>query len=105
VSSPWLDLLARAERERELAAQGRWDELVAAGAERSAYAAALPPAPASARPVLERLAVVQEELTAAIIAARSETLRELAEVRRGKGAVRRYAPVPGERGGWVDASS
>ena len=107
MSTPWQDLLARAERERDLAAAGRWDELVAAGAERAAAAAALPPAPASARPVLERLAVVQAELTATIVAARSATLRELAGVRRGQGALRAYAPgldPRPPRGGWVDES-
>jgi hypothetical protein len=104
MSDPWQDLLARAERERDLAAAGRWDELVEAGAERVALAVALPPAPASARGVLERLAEVQDELTAAVVAARSETLRELAGVRRGQGAVCGYAPVTGGRGGWVDES-
>jgi hypothetical protein len=102
---PWQDLVALAEGELRLAADGRWDELVAAGAERASLAASLPPAPPAARPALERLAAVQEELTDAILAARSATLRELAGVRRGRGAVRRYAPVAGERGGWVDQSS
>jgi hypothetical protein len=102
---PWNDLLTRAERERELAAEGRWDELVEAGAARAALATTLPPAPPSARPVLERLARVQDELTAAIVAARAETLRELAGVRRGRGAVRGYAPAAAHRGGWVDESS
>jgi hypothetical protein len=105
---PWRDLLARAERERDLAAAGRWEELVQAGAERAAVAVMLPPAPPSARPVLERLALVQDELTAAILAARTETLRELAGVRRGQGAVRGYARAAGGpvvRGGWVDETS
>ena len=105
MTGPWQDLLARAERERDLAAAGRWEELAEAGAERAALAVSLPPAPRSARPVLERLALVQEELTAAIVAARAETLRELAGVRRGQGAMRGYAPPAGQRGGWVDESS
>jgi hypothetical protein len=105
---PWRDLLARAERERDLAAAGRWEELVQAGAERAALAVTLPPAPPSVRPVLERLAIVQDELTAALLVARTETLRELAGVRRGQSAVRGYARAagaPAARGGWVDESS
>jgi hypothetical protein len=96
------DLLARAEGELALACEGRWDELVRAGAERAGVAAALPPAPPAARPLLERLAAVQRELTAKILAARAETLRELKGVRRGQGAVRGYAGGAAARGGWVD---
>lgn len=103
--SPWLDLLALAERERELAAEGRWDELVHAGAERAALAASLPPAPPAARPVLERIAAVQQDLTAALLSARADTLRDLGTVRRGRGAVRGYAGGAAARGGWVDESS
>ena len=105
MTARWQDLLARAARERELAAEGRWEELVQAGAERAALAAQLPPAPPAARLVLERLAAVQQELTAAIFAARADTLRELAGVRRGRGAVRGYAGAVAHRGGWVDESS
>ena len=71
--APWQDLLARAERERTLAAEGRWEELAAAGAERARLALALPPPSPEARPLLERLAEVQDELTAALVAARAET--------------------------------
>ena len=51
---------------------------------------------------------MQDELTAAILVARTETLRELAGVRRGQSAVRGYARAagtPAARGGWVDESS
>jgi hypothetical protein len=99
------DLLARAEGELVLAAEGRWDELVQAGAERAALALSLPAAPPAARPVLERLAAVQADLTAALLTARAETLRELGTVRRGRGAVRGYAGAAAARGGWVDESS
>lgn len=100
---PWQDLLARAEGELALARDGRWEELALAGAERTRLAAALPaPAPA-ARPVLERLALVQEQLTALLTAARAETARELGALDRGRGAVRGYASaVSAARGGWVD---
>lgn len=105
MTAAYEDLLARAEGELALAAQGRWDELVQAGAERAGIAATLPPAPAAARPVLERLAAVQHELTAIIAAARADTLRELKGIRRGRGAVRGYAGAAAARGGWVDESS
>jgi hypothetical protein len=101
----WSRLLALAQRERDLAAEGRWDELVEAGAERAAFAATLPPATSEARPYLDRLVVLQDELTALILAGRAETLRELSGVRRGQGAVRGYAGAAAARGGWVDESS
>ena len=101
---PWQDLLARAERELALAREGRWEELAAAGAERTRLAAALPAPAAPVRPLLERLALVQEQLTALLTAARAQTARELGTLRRGRGAVRGYAPVAGGAGGWVDES-
>jgi hypothetical protein len=100
----WLDLLARAEHERALAADGRWEELAEAGAARSAFAATLGAPPAEARPVLERLAAIHGELTTLIGAARAETTRRLSGLHRGRGAMRGYAPVA-HRGGWVDAES
>ena len=102
---PWLDLLARAEEERALAADGRWEELAAAGAARTAFAVTLPPAPPEARPVLERLAAVQDELTALVVAARADTARRLGELHRGRGAMRGYAPTASTYGGWVDVGS
>jgi len=102
---PWLDLLARAEHERALAADGRWEELAEAGAARTALALALPPAPAEARPVLERLAAIQDELTALVVAARTDTARRLGELHRGRGAMRGYAPAASTYGGWVDVGS
>jgi hypothetical protein len=102
VIAAYEDLLARAEGELVLAAEGRWDELVQAGAERAVLAASLPPAPPAARPVLERLAAVQADLTAALLSARADALRELGTVRRGRGAVRGYAGAAAARGGWVD---
>jgi hypothetical protein len=104
---PWAALLARATAERELAAQGRWDELAASTAERVRMTAALGPAPRSARLVLEALAVVQQELTATLTAARDETASELAGLRRGRGAVAGYAAAgaaPARRR-WVDDSA
>jgi Flagellar protein FliT len=88
---PWNALLARAAAERELAAQGRWEELAASTAERVRLTAALGPAPRQARLVLEALAAVQDELTTTLRKARAETARELAELGRGRGAVAGYA--------------
>ena len=100
--NPWQDLLARAEAELSLAREGRWEELAEAGAERARPAAALPAATPAERPLLERAALVQEQLTALLAAARAETARELGRLHRGRGAVRGYAAVAGAPGGWVD---
>ena len=101
---PWTDLLARAGAERELAAEGRWEELAESTAERLRMAAALGPAPRGARLVLEALAVVQEELTATLRDARAATARELGELRRGRGAVAAYGSASLQRR-WVDDSA
>ena len=102
---PWLDLLARAEEERALAADGRWEELAEAGAARTALMLTLPPAPPEARPVLERLAALQAELTTLVGAARADTSRRLGDLHRGRGAMRGYAPSASTYGGWVDVGS
>ena len=103
---PWATLLARASHERELAAEGRWDELAASTAERVRLAAALGPAPRSARLVLEALDTVQRELTATLTAARQETASELAGLRRGRGAVAGYAAsAAGQTRNWVNDSA
>ena len=101
---PWTDLLARAGAERELAAQGRWEELAESTAERVRLAAVLGPAPRQARLVLEALAVVQEELNATLRDARAATARELSELGRGRGAVAAYAAAGPQRR-WVDDSA
>ena len=100
---PWSELLARAAAECELAAAGRWEELAASTAERVRLAAALGPAPAYARPLLEALAAAQGELTATLRAARDRTARELAEIGRGRGAVAGYAAAhAAPRRQWVN---
>ena len=100
---PWGELLVRAEAEQRLAAEGRWEELAASTTERVRLAAALGPAPAAARPVLEALAAVQEDLTATLRGARAQTARELAGLGRGRGAVAGYAAAhAAPRRRWVD---
>ena len=101
---PWTALLARATAERQLAADGRWEELAESTAERVRMAAALGPAPVGAKLVLEALAVVQAELTATLAAARAEIAREIAALPNARGAVAGYAAAaqaaPERR--WVD---
>ena len=103
---PWTALLARATAERQLAAEGRWDELAESSAERLRIAAGLGPAPGGARLVLQALNVVQQELTATLAAARAETARELSALREGRGAVAGYAAsrTPETRR-WVDGTA
>jgi hypothetical protein len=91
----WTELLALAERELELLRGGDAEALPAAMAERERLAAALGPAPASARPLLERLAAVQDQLLCELTLARDEVSRELATLRRGHGAMQGYAAVAG----------
>jgi hypothetical protein len=100
---PWSALLARANAERTLAAEGRWDELAASTAERVRMAAALGPPPAGARLTLEALDVVQKELTATLETARAHTQRELAGLSTGRGAMAGYAAAQAPLGrNWVD---
>ena len=103
---PWSTLLAKANAERTLAAEGRWEELAASTAERVRLAAALGPAPRGARLVLEALAVVQQELTTTLEDARGQTMRELAGLRTGGAAVAGYAAAQSARTrSWVSDSA
>jgi hypothetical protein len=103
---PWSTLLARADAERQLAAEGRWDELAASTAERVKLAATLGRAPHSARPVLEALAAAQQELTETLSAARAQTARELAGLSTNRGAVAGYAAAQSARTrNWVSDSA
>jgi hypothetical protein len=99
----WAAILALANRERTLAAEGRWDELAASTAERVRIAATLGPPPPGARLSLEALAVVQQELLGSLEDARAQTTRELAGLSTGRGAVARYAAAQGKSGRtWVN---
>ncbi len=101
--NPWDDLLARAQAERQLAAEGRWEELAVSTAERVELAASLGPAPRSARIALEALAVVQHELTLMLVQARDDTAHELAGIGNGRGAVAGYAAAQTQpTRGWVN---
>jgi hypothetical protein len=99
----WSEILALANAERTLAAEGRWDELAASTAERARIAATLGPPPAGARLSLEALVVVQQELIATLEHAHADTRRELAGLNTGRGAVAGYAAAQTPRGrNWVD---
>jgi hypothetical protein len=88
--SPWAALVPLAEREYELILQGRWDEAVAASSDRADAARELGAPPAAARPHLERLSELQAQISAAIAAARTATLRKLGGMQRGRTAVTGY---------------
>jgi hypothetical protein len=90
VTDPWGDLVALAERERELALAGRWDELAELSELRLQRARALGQAPASARARLERLSELQIQIDASLVSARAFTVRELAELRRKRTALHGY---------------
>jgi hypothetical protein len=99
----WSELLARANAERRLAAEGRWEELAESTAERVRLAATLGPPPRCVRLDLEALAVVQQELIATLESARAQTTRELAGLSTGRGAVAGYAAAQSARGrNWVN---
>jgi len=89
-AAPWAELVTLAERERELARDGRWDEVVEASAQRLRAAQALGAPPAAARPHLERLAELQAQITATVATARVFTLRKIGSMERGRTAVRGY---------------
>jgi hypothetical protein len=95
---PWGELVALAERERELALAGRWDELAERSTERARLADSLGPAPASARPQLERLSQLHAQISAALQIGHAAAAQELAGIRRGRTALHGYgaslAPAP-----------
>ena len=103
--SPWDQLLALAERELELIRGGDIERLPDAIEERARLAATLGQAPASARPVLERLEAVQQQIIVELTLAGAEIVRELGTLRRGRGAVDGYRFAAGARAALVDGSA
>jgi hypothetical protein len=87
---PWSELVALAEREHELAVDGRWDEVAELSGERLRRSLALGAAPASARPQLEQLGRLQSQIQSALATAHAFAVRERAAARRGRAAVRGY---------------
>jgi hypothetical protein len=92
-------LLELALSERELIAQGRFDELPALGADRAALARALPsPPPAEARALLEEAKGIVDANVAVLASAIEQTRADLAHLRRGRVAVASYGATTPARG-------
>jgi hypothetical protein len=90
--APYAQLLAMAERERDLIHAGAWDELVELGEHRAAVAAQLPARPpVQARELLERTHMLIAANVEAMIEARRRTGEELGSLRRARTAWRSYA--------------
>jgi hypothetical protein len=103
-STPYDALLELIERELELAGEGRFDEVAELAASRELLTGSLPAAPpASARPALERAALLQQRLTIELLRGREAVLLELAQIERGWRAARGYGPR--NRGPRVSASA
>ena len=92
--TPWEELLVLAEAELAMVRGGDALELPGAIAARGRLAATLGPAPASAGPVLERLAAVQEQIVVELTLARDGVARELGDAAP---RARRRAGLPHRR--------
>jgi hypothetical protein len=91
-TDPYERLVELAERELEHAGRAELIEMQAVIDERNALVASLPArAPAGARDALERALVIQERVTIELLRGREETIRALANVRRGQRAAIGYA--------------
>jgi hypothetical protein len=90
-TAPWAELVALAERERDLVREGLWEQIPALAQERLSASLALGAPPAVARPYLERLAELQAEIHAGLSAGRAFTLQRLGSLSRGSAAMRGYA--------------
>jgi len=96
VSAPYSRLADLTEVERDHAVAGRIDELRAVQAEKAALVAALPAtAPEGARPHLERAAVAQAGVTAALAGAMRAARADAVRVDQGRTAVAAYRPAAG----------
>jgi hypothetical protein len=94
VTDPYARLAELTEAERDHAVAGRIGELLAVQADKQALVAALPAtAPAAARPHLERAAVLQAEVTAALGVAMCAARADAVRVAQGRTAVAAYRPV------------
>ena len=93
--APWAALVTLAERELELALEGRWEEAMEASTRRLEASLALGTPPAAARPHLERLLELQQQITAGLTVARAHTARQLGDMNRGRVAMRGYGNALG----------
>jgi hypothetical protein len=88
---PWAELVSLAEHELALVLDGRWEEVPAASAQRLSAAQALGDPPRAARPHLERLVELQNEIHAGLSIGRAFTLQKNAKIERGQTALRGYS--------------
>jgi hypothetical protein len=96
VSALYARLADLTEVERDHAVAGRIGELRAVQAEKAALVAGLPAtAPAAARSHLERAAVAQAEVTAALAGAMRAARADAVRVDQGRTAVAAYRPAGG----------
>jgi hypothetical protein len=94
--TPYDRLVQLAEREGELIAAARYDELGDLDTERTQLTRALPATPPpEARAALERAAALQEANSAALIGALGDTRREIVALDGHRLAARSYAPPAG----------
>jgi hypothetical protein len=92
-AAPYETLARIVERELELIGEGRLDELVALKAERAALVATLPERPpASARPALERAALMQRRVAIEIMRRREAVVLELSRLEQVRRTAEGYAP-------------
>jgi hypothetical protein len=90
--APYEALVRIAERELELAGEGRYDELAQLSRQRAAVMRALPkPAPALARDPLERALALQRRVSIELLRRREQVLLSLRRVEISKRAASGYA--------------
>jgi hypothetical protein len=103
VSPVYARLVELAEREAELIAAARYDELADLDDERSELVDGLPPVPPlEAGPFLQRAAALQEQNTQALARALGDTRRGLFDVLRGRRAAGGYTPPHSAGGSLLD---
>ncbi|HME03744.1 MAG TPA: hypothetical protein VKG38_12035 [Solirubrobacteraceae bacterium] len=103
---PFLAIAELAERELELAADGRLEDLSALAPVWDELASALPPRPpADARGPLERAAELQDRARAALMGRRDEMLREMRATARASRAADGYARIARRLTSRVDRSA
>jgi len=106
VAHPYGDLLALAERERELIASRDYDGLAGTLEARAALMAELPrTAPEEAHGAIAELIELHRENDAAMRQASSGIDVELSRLRTGRAGVRRYAPAGAQRAKRLDFSA
>ncbi|MGZ4286498.1 MAG: hypothetical protein ACXVHB_20550 [Solirubrobacteraceae bacterium] len=103
--APYERLAGYYERELELVAEGRLDELAQLAADRDALIASLPATPpASARPALERAQLMSKRVMIEIVRRRDAIVAELGRVAQADRTARGYAPTR-QRRLHIDASA